>query len=328
MPSPELERRGSGPWRARAFGLEIESDVDVPGLNPAWGAAQGPSLELRMASPQAIDAGWPATGSQRVLEERFEPPPAPPARTIDVHEEAGYRLYARHFGLAHITPSGDIVTCAPPDEAELWSWQRFLVGRVLPWAAVLRGYEPFHASAVAIDRRAVAFIGSTGGGKTSLALRLVAGGAGFITDDVLAVDAPEGHPRVHPGACVAAVRSAEREVIPEAVWERLGEVLGVSGKTYLNMEIEPNPLPLGAIYFLAARAGALIEPIEQLDPRLLLASTFVIGVQSARRLRDQLDICARIAREVPVFSLRISGQLDAGQVAEAVRDHLEQAVTA
>lgn len=315
-------------WRTRAFGLEIESDVNVPGLRSAGKDHQGLGVKLRMAPAQAIDAGWPATGSKRVLEERFEPSPAPPARTIDVHDEAGYRLYARHFGLAHITASGDVVTCTPPEGAELWSWQRFLVGRVLPWAAVLRGYEAFHASAVAIDGRGVAFIGSTGGGKTSLALRLVGGGAGFVTDDVLAVDAPEGNLRVHPGASVAAVRPAEREVIPEAVWGRLGEVLGVSGKTYLNLEIEPSPLPLGTIYFLSPGPGALIEPIDQLDPRLLLASTFVIGIQSARRLRNQLDICARIARDVPVFTLRISDQLNAGQVAESVRDHLEQVVTA
>src|SRR3712207_7852895 len=50
-------------------------------------------------------------------------------------------------------------SCSPPGVAP-WRWQRFLVGRILPWAAVLCGLEALHASAVVLDGRAIAFVRS------------------------------------------------------------------------------------------------------------------------------------------------------------------------
>jgi hypothetical protein len=217
--------------------------------------------------------------------------------------------------------SGDRIECSPPD-VEPWSWQRFLVGRILPWAAVLRGLEAFHASAVAIDGRAVALVAPTGGGKTSLALRLVAGGAGFLTDDVLALEAREAGVLAHPGASIAAVREAERQHIPMEAWRALGSELGVSGKTYLEVPRADGPRPLRAIYFVRPGEGAGIERVERPDPRALLASTFVLGVRTPERLRNQLDVCARIAREVPLFSLSIGPGVGSELAAAMLEEHV------
>src|SRR4051812_37505 len=259
--------------QARAFGLEIDAGFEAPGLSPGAGAPSGRPARLDLATPEEIDRDWPPDGVERVLEERFDD--GPPARTIDVHPEAGYRLYARHFGLARISPTGEEIHCAPPDD-EPWSWQRFLVGRVLPWAAVLRGHEVFHASAVGWRGRTVGFVAETGMGKTSVAIQLVARGMEFFTDDVLALERGDGVIRAHPGAGIASVRDAERDSIPAQSWEGLGTVLGHSGKTYVEVPRATRPLPLGALYFLSRGDEPSIEPVGQLDPRLLLASTFVL----------------------------------------------------
>ncbi|HKP91598.1 MAG TPA: hypothetical protein VJT75_16650 [Thermoleophilaceae bacterium] len=290
--------------RSRAFGLEIDSSFEAPGLPPVAGPAVGPPTRLELAPEREIDDAWPAGGSERILEERFDGDGAPSARTIDVHPEHGYRLYARGFGLARIAADGSLVECAPPASEAAWSWQRFLVGRVLPWAAVLRGYEVLHASAVAVDGRAIAFVGPTGAGKTSLALRLVAGGASFLTDDVVAIDVSDGRPRAHPGAGVAGVRPAERDAIEPAVWERLGTVLGHSEKTYLALDRVDEPLELAAVCFIAGGDGPLVERMPTVDPRLLLTSTFVLGVRTPERMRTQLDVCASLAAHVPALWLR------------------------
>lgn len=309
----------AGRHRARAFGLEIDASFPVPGLADSTGQPIGPTTRVDLVPEDELDRDWPADEARRVLEEHFDGD-AEPARTIDVHPRLGYRLYARHFGLARIAPDGGGVVCAPPGPAG-WDWQRFLVGRILPWAAVLRGYEAFHASAVAIGGRAVAFVGETGAGKTSLALRLVASGADFMTDDVLAVDANGDGVRGHAGAGIASVRPAEREAIPAATWEGLGTVLGHSGKTYVALPVAHGPRPVAAIYFLRTGEGARIEALPNPDPRLLLASTFVLGIQTPERLRNQLDVCAAIARDVPAFDLRVTG-VDAGGLAQAVSEHL------
>src|SRR5436190_998507 len=177
---------------------------DCIALNLSTGQYHG----LNETAAAMLDARWSAAVATRISEERFDAEPAP-ARSIDHVAGVGYRLYARHFGLALVSEDGALVLCAPPDD-EPWSWQRFLVGRVLPWAAVLRGREVFHAAAVTIDGRAVALVGQSGVGKSSLAAHLVLEGAGFLTDDVLAVDRDAGTLRAHPGAGILCVRPAER----------------------------------------------------------------------------------------------------------------------
>lgn len=308
-----------GRHRAHAFGLDIDASFPVPGLAAGEGPPGAPWTSVDLVPEDEIDRDWPAGETRRVLEEHFDDDPEP-ARTIDVHPGLGYRLYARHFGLARIAPDGGAVACAPPGPAG-WDWQRFLVGRILPWAAVLSGYEAFHASAVAIGGRAVAFVGQTGAGKTSLAVRLVAGGAEYMTDDVLAVETGEGGVLGHAGAGIASVRPAERDAMPADTWDALGTVLGHSGKTYVELPVAPGARPLAAIYFLRGGEGPRIEELPTPDPRLLLASTFVLGVQTPERLRNQLDVCAAIARDVPAFGLRVAG-MDAGRLAQEVSGHL------
>ena len=309
----------------RAFGLEIDSAVDAPGLPAANGRAGGPRATLDVVDPDRIDSGWPARGADRVLEEDFGGRRSEPDRTIDVHPKAGWRLYARHFGLARVSPTGARIECAPPPVAA-WRWQRFLVGRVLPWAAVLRGLEAFHASAVSIDGRAFAFVAPTGGGKTSVAVRMVARGAGFLTDDVLALDRRDGVLRAHPGAGIASVRPAEKALIDRALWRSLGRTLGNSGKSYLALPREDGPLPLAAIYYLRPGEDAAIERAKP-DPRTLLASTFVLGVQTPKRLMNQLDVCSAIAKQVPTFTAGVDVASGSAGLAGRLEEHARSQVT-
>jgi hypothetical protein len=311
--------------RARAFGLEISLGFDAPGLADAVGPPAGPHTRVDLVDRDAIDRDWPATGTRRVLEERYGG--ARPERTIDAHPRAGYRLYARHFGLARLSAHGARVTCSPPGVAA-WRWQRFLVGRILPWAAVLRGLEALHASAVVVDGGAIAFVGATSAGKTSLAVQMVARGARFATDDVLALDERGGGLRAHPGAALVAVRPAERAAVARSTWRRVGSVLGHSGKTYMAVPRVDGPVPLRAVYFLGLGDGPAVESIRHPDPRRLLGNTFVVGVQTPERLRRQLDVCAAITRSIPLFELRRAPGVGSEQLAAIVHEHASAAVGA
>src|SRR4051794_9004270 len=308
-------------WRSRVFGLEIEGSFEAPGLPVASGPVANPITRVEIVDAERIDARWSAAVATRVSEERFDAEPAP-ARSIDHVAGVGYRLYARHFGLALVSDDGALVLCAPPDD-EPWSWQRFLVGRVLPWAAVLRGREVFHAAAVTIDGRAVALVAQTGVGKSSLAAHLVLEGAGFLTDDVLAVDRAGGTLRAHPGAGILCVRPAERAAMGAGQLDRLGPLLGESGKLYVAVARDEGPRPLGAMYLLArAPAGAaVIEPVDRPDLRTVLGTTFNAAVQSPRRLRSQFELCAELAASVPMFRVAVGGDRSAASVARMVLDH-------
>jgi hypothetical protein len=190
--------------------------------------------------------------------------------------------------------------------------------------SLLRGREVFHASAVRIGDRAVAFVAPTGGGKSSLALQLVLRGAGFVSDDVLAIERSDaGGVTAHPGASILSVRPAEKAVIERNDWRRLGRVLGTSGKTYVAVEREPDPLPLGALYFLMTKPGAGTR-IQSggVDPRALLGSSFVVSVATAARLSRLLDVCAEIAASVPLFRVQVDPEQGSAALAAAVEGHV------
>ena len=306
--------------RSCAFGLDIRSQFHMPGLAPCQQHSGGRTTRVELATADAIARDWPASGWTRVLEELSERGEAD--RAIDSHPRAGYRLHARGFGVARVSPNGARIVCAPP-AAPGWDWQRFLVGRILPWAAVLRGLEVLHASAVAINGRVLAFIGPTGAGKTSLAVQLVYRGARFVTDDVLALSLAGDELLAHQGASIASVRPAERAAIGPERWPLLGQELGENGKSYVELDRVTRPLPLSAVYFLTTGDRHAPEPMPAPDPRLLLASTFVLGVQTPRRLRNQLDVCAAIARSIPSFTLPVGPGVSSAELAAAVAEDWE-----
>jgi hypothetical protein len=306
--------------RAHAFGIDITAGFAAPGL-PA-GAPQRPlpAVRLELVARAEINAIWRPEAPERLLQEELGG--KTPARTIDRDERLGHRLYARHFGLALITAEADRVLCAPPGVAA-WRWQRFLVGRVLPWVALLRGHEVFHASAVRIGDHAIAFVAPTGGGKTSLALRLALRGAGFVTDDVLALELDgAGGVIAHPGAGIVSVRPAEKAVVDRRDWRRLGQVLGTSGKTYVEVPRESGPLPLGGVYFLEPKPGGGTRiDAGGVNARTLLGSSFVSSVQRPDRLIRLLDVCAAVAAGVPLFRAQVDPDEGSHALAAAVHDH-------
>lgn len=313
---------GRATWRSHAFGLQIESSIAVPGLPPAHSLSAARRTRLEVVSPAVIADSWPRHGVERVLEEQSTG--GGPARTIDHHEHAGYRLYAHHFGLAVIAADGSRVRCAPATDGPL-GWQRFLVGRVLPWAALLRGLEIFHASAVGVDGRAIAFVGPSGAGKTSLAVQMMLRGAEFLTDDVLALERAGGEVLAHPGAAIASLRPAERDAMAPARWPAVGSGAAIGEKTQVAVPRSEWPLPLGALYFLTTQrepGAGCVEAIAAPDPRLLLASIFVSSVQSPRRLRNHLEVCADLAEHVAMYSVAPVPPGGGGRVAKAIDEHL------
>ena len=322
----------------RAFGLTFAGDAALSTL-PVWdggsdsdldsdsgsGSGSGSDLDLddatrvRMLAPSA-ELPWPTDGAERILQEGA--PGSPLERFAERHPDAGLRLFAAGFGEAVISADGRLVTGLPREERP-GRFERLLVGRVLPWTALVRGLEVLHAAAVTIEGRAVLLIGQSGAGKTSVALRLVLAGAEFLTDDVLAVDRdPGARLRAHPGALVAGLRAAERARLATAQRAALGPLRELDDKAYATLGPRPEPAPLGAVFFLTrpqTEGGPLVERLARPPAELLLASTFVLSVRSPARLANLLELCADIAAAVPQYRVRITGETGAADTAEAIR---------
>jgi hypothetical protein len=305
---------------AYVFGLRVDSELPLRAL-PIGGNKPGRSVELRCAERTMLERDWPKDGVVSLIDRRT--PAGRLVMSVDLHSESGYRIAAPGYGMHVVSADGRSIASAVAAVAP-WRWQRLLFAQVLPLAATLQGLELFHASAVALGDRAVAFVATSGTGKSSLAVHLVARGARYVADDVVAVEAASDSAFVHPGPAVASVHRSElRSLGPGA--DDVGVVIGRSDKLQLEVEPVAGPRRLEAVYFLERlRAGEFaIDESPAPDPRLLLASTFISYLTSADFLLGHLDACARIAGAARVFHVKVPPDLGAGDVAAAVETHIE-----
>ncbi|MBW4509598.1 MAG: serine kinase [Scytonematopsis contorta HA4267-MV1] len=99
----------------------------------------------------------------------------------------GMYLFLREVGTFLVRNGNEIIIEPEPntDESKI---RLLLLGAALGTLLHQRGYLTLHASAVAINGSAVAFIGDKGWGKSTIAANLHARGHNLIADDVVAVD--------------------------------------------------------------------------------------------------------------------------------------------
>ncbi len=203
-------------------------------------------------------------------------------------------------------------------------WQRLLVAQVLPFAAVLQGLEVLHASAVTIGQSAVALVGRSGSGKTSVALALCRSGAGFLADDVLVLERLNGELVGHPGAPVAGVDRAEVKRMHERGIQESREVLSTNPREEVTrVSLVGGPAPLRAVFFLDRSTGGPSAPRFEPAPdaQALLSATFNLVLASPHRLEGLLDICAQVARR-RVERIVFGGDTDATQLSRAIEHRI------
>jgi hypothetical protein len=304
---------------ATVFGLDVHSEVPLLFLE---GAATTPSKRALSISAPVRDAAqldWPRD-AELVCDEHQ--PDGSVNFQIEAHPEAGYLISGPEYGAYLLSAGGSRLTCAPegrPDGA----WQRLLISQVLPFAALLQGLEVFHSSAIVQRGEAIAFLGSSGAGKTSLALELCRRGASFLADDVLALETSGAALLAHPGTPIAGVDHSEATRVRETDGFSQ-EVLAVNAREQLvQMAGATAPAPLSALFFLERRADGPEQPRFEAaaDAQPLLAATFNFVLVTPERLRGLLDVCALAAR-LRVERIIVGPATDAAALGAAVEQRL------
>lgn len=329
--APSDPVRSGGRFHTRAFGLALEASFEIAGAGSGMdGYGDGDRrVRLDLATRPELLAAWSPAAPERISTRRTRNGRV--AMSIDADERAGHLIRALGFGCFWISPGAGWIRCAPL-RVTPWRWQRFLVGQVLPLAAVLRGLEVFHASAVVRGGGAVTFLGMSTAGKTSVALHHVLGGASFLTDDVLAVSpGADGGVIAHPGVGLASLRHEVDRHLDAAERRRLGRRLGRDEQsTRVALPCHHTAVPLRHAFLLERRErGSLaIERMKPVDPRLLLGGSFNFVINTPERLTNQLDLCARLANRVAVHRAVVPPSVGPAELVRAMEQYVDGLVTA
>lgn len=290
------------------FGLTVEAPFALPGVPDDTVAPARPRpFELQMVDRDDLRAQWPTDGCENLSDWRDSE--GNQFIRIDSHPEEGTLIDLVGEGLYRISADARSGHLAPPPRHDAWRWQRALIGQVLPFAALMNGLEVMHASAISLGDTALAVVGSSHAGKSTLAATWIGQGAAFIADDVVAIEASgDGAPLVHPGAPLLSLRDSAREFLGEELVRRLGSVVGSdeSGTRIAVAAGATEPLPLGALVILHRdESHDRLEVSKQYspDPRLVLSTSFNLVVQTPARLIAHLDLAASIAANVPVVKV-------------------------
>ncbi|GAC1495827.1 MAG: hypothetical protein NVS2B14_09670 [Chamaesiphon sp.] len=206
-----------------------------------------------------------------------------------------------------------------------------LLGMALAVGLHQRGLLVLHASTVAIDGVAVAFLGTGGKGKSTMAAALYARGHNLISDDLVAIDTSRAsNPMVFPSF-------PQFKLWPEAAASVLGDdpdTLPCLASGYekrarsAKEQFSQACFPLKRIYILAEGSTLEIKPVEPQESILHLISNshiariaqpLIQGAGACSHLRQ----CTSLLNNIPIAYLERPRSLPLlSEIAKLVEEEL------
>jgi hypothetical protein len=277
---------------------------------------------VAQVAPEAIDEAW-AGHAEQLLEYRAPDRPDNAVTFTADRSSEQYRFWGEDFGRYLVSVDGGTVACER-GAAGREQHERFVLAHALPVAAILRGYEVLHVSAVSGNGGAAAFAGASGAGKTRLASRLVARGASFLTDDVLAVEAAGDHVLAHPGPAFMAIRPDDTAMLAE-IGGRLGAAVGSSDKAHVSPPARGGVTRLRAIYHIQWGDTFQISPLEPGDLNRVLALSFLPYMTTPERLMRHLTIAQLLSAGAAQYRLQTPGTELGDEMLATLESHMQDA---
>lgn len=244
---------------------------------------------------------------------------------------AGYLL--RFPGLADFEISGQplAVACRPAPEVARDTCEHLYLNQVLPLVLGKQGKLVFHASAVEIEDAAVALLGESGRGKSTLAASFATGGFGFLTDDGLVVEPDAGGFRIQPSHPSLRLwqDSAHALMAPEACTTL---PLRYSAKTRFlagaGLAFCAQPRPLRRAFFLGDGSAAAVafEPLTAAQALVeWVKHSFLLDPEEKPALASHFDQVAALAGRVRCFRLDYPRNFEAlARVRRAIVEQLHE----
>ena len=311
------------------FGFSLHSNVAVPGLNPVPGRpADTPDIELHLGiSPSVIKDQ--ASDESPVYTSSYTAPSGAPALRIWRIRRGGFFHLVYFDGMQFwINGQGTELWAEWPSHASLEEASSYVLGPVLGLLLRIRGVTCLHASAVAIENLAIAFVGSEGAGKSTTAAAFARSGSSVISDDVVPLIERDGqfwaapaYPHVWLWPESVELLYGSAEAVPPLIpgWEKRRMTLETG-----RLGFEENALPLGAIYLLDDRDCEPGPCVREVTPResfvSLTANSYATNMLDREMRANEFKTLSELVSKVPTRRLFTSKRsLDPQALCDAVK---------
>lgn len=287
--------------RTALYGLVVDSEIPLHQNRTATGPADV-TIRYGASRPPTTD---PPEG-RRLLNLETDR-----ALFTATQRDDGYVLrFYRTCDFVIATDLSTVTVHAVPD-ADPDTIGVLICGTLLAFLLALRGGTVLHASAVQVRDSALAFVGSSGMGKSTMATLACAAGAKLITDDVLRLDLDADRPRCHLGGTALRLRKAATDLSALFGTDPAHRVTG-DGRDSLSMTPAVQELlPLAAIVIPAPQHDSVLTRPEliRLEPKQALLALLqfprIVGWEDPAALDRQLQELGVIVSQVPVHVARL-----------------------
>lgn len=282
-----------------AFGLHISSDWELP---CSIAARQSFSrLRLCQASPDFFPQHVPA--------DHRKPDPRR-SRYFQLEDGSRYLLWRNCFEF-HISVDSHVIHARSLDGAPEAAFRTYMLGHLLSYALLGMGIETIHAASVVIDGQAIALLGDSARGKSTLSAAFLQAGARLLTDDFLVVREEQGQIVAYPG--FPRIKLYERVSKHLIASTRQGVPMTPHHRPKFVFPLEDaitEPVPISRFYALASPRAVIglkdiwLQPLTEREAYLeLTENSFNVSVQTRERLAAQFRWATDLAKRVAVKRL-------------------------
>jgi hypothetical protein len=220
---------------------------------------------------------------------------------------SGYRLRFPDLADFDVAEDGGSVSGWQAPGVSVDTLEHLYLNQVLPLALSRRGKLVFHASAIDVDGRAVAFLGESGTGKSTLAASFAANGLPFLCDDGLVIDMQEGQGVAVPSHPSIRLWQDSRQALlgddacAAPALEFTTKLRYLAGN---QVEFCAHARRLRCAFFLGNGTGIRVECVR-LEPGSalieLVRHSFLLDIEKRDLLAAHFDSLSSLVRDVACF---------------------------
>jgi hypothetical protein len=184
----------------------------------------------------------------------------------------------------------------------------FVEGNILAHALAADGLLALHSSAVEVDGQAVAIVGPSGMGKSTIAALLCAAGAGLVSDDVLRVDSAYPRPVCFPGTRALRLRPAAASLAGAINATAVDET--ADGRTkVMPARRADTPLPVTAAILPEPSREAEALEVTRLGPidglKQLISNPRLVAWRAPEQIGKLFQLTAEVAPGLRIYRARV-----------------------